>query len=472
LYREVGTNIIKEGSPNATGTGDVSGPAGGVSDGDLVGFNGTGGKTIKKITTLPSGLTYTGLGTAAPKNVGDASGDVVMWKANGKLPFSLLSGTPTTLAGYGITDAYTKTQADSSYNAKITVYTFITGLFGGGTCSGYLKSDGTCDTPSAGTGTPGGASGNVQINANSKFGPANNLQDVAYVPVSLSEIAAGQQMIAIVLDGSNNPKKATTFNLTNASGNNHYACFDNSGNLVSDASCASALVALAKISGLGTNVATALAVAVGSAGAPVLLNGAGGTPSSMTGTNITGMPKLSSAVYGATTLAELMTVISNEGAGVETALGNAVNTAGGLRTDASSNTVTDASKTYSVQTPNANSNGWQLNNRGWDMVADASPQIVDGVAMTLNTGWVFTEMKTAAHLLSFRDSSGNAYYLDPSTNVVTGPFKNIYVNNAAAKRVWAIRTFSDPASTTGGLAWLLSMPGIVATVDSKFYGSN
>jgi len=44
------------------------------------------------------------------------------------------------------------------------------------------------------------------------------------------------------------------------------------------------------ISGLGTGVATALAVAVGSAGAPVLFNGAGGTPSSMVGSNISGIP--------------------------------------------------------------------------------------------------------------------------------------------------------------------------------------
>lgn len=44
------------------------------------------------------------------------------------------------------------------------------------------------------------------------------------------------------------------------------------------------------ISGLGTNVATALAVNVGTAGAPVVLNGAGGTPSSLTLTNATGYP--------------------------------------------------------------------------------------------------------------------------------------------------------------------------------------
>jgi hypothetical protein len=51
------------------------------------------------------------------------------------------------------------------------------------------------------------------------------------------------------------------------------------------------------ISGLGTNVATALAVNVGSAGAFVVLNGAGGTPSSLTLTNATGLP-LTTGVTG------------------------------------------------------------------------------------------------------------------------------------------------------------------------------
>lgn len=45
------------------------------------------------------------------------------------------------------------------------------------------------------------------------------------------------------------------------------------------------------ITGLGTGVATALAVNVGTAGAPVLFNGAGGTPSSITLTNATSLPK-------------------------------------------------------------------------------------------------------------------------------------------------------------------------------------
>jgi hypothetical protein len=51
------------------------------------------------------------------------------------------------------------------------------------------------------------------------------------------------------------------------------------------------------ISGFGTNVATALAVAVGSAGAPVVNGGVLGTPSSGTLTNCTGLP-ISSGVSG------------------------------------------------------------------------------------------------------------------------------------------------------------------------------
>lgn len=46
--------------------------------------------------------------------------------------------------------------------------------------------------------------------------------------------------------------------------------------------------AIATISGFGTGVATALAVNIGSAGATVLFNGAGGTPSSLTLTNASG----------------------------------------------------------------------------------------------------------------------------------------------------------------------------------------
>jgi hypothetical protein len=66
---------------------------------------------------------------------------------------------------------------------------------------------------------------------------------------------------------------------------------------------------------MGTGVATALGVNVGSAGAPVLFNGALGTPSSGTLTSATGLP--------------VSTGVSGLGTGVATSLAIATNAIGG-----------------------------------------------------------------------------------------------------------------------------------------------
>lgn len=58
--------------------------------------------------------------------------------------------------------------------------------------------------------------------------------------------------------------------------------------LITAASSITVTPAIGSVTGLGSNVLTALQVAVGSAGAFVTFNGAGGTPSSMTATNLTG----------------------------------------------------------------------------------------------------------------------------------------------------------------------------------------
>jgi len=72
------------------------------------------------------------------------------------------------------------------------------------------------------------------------------------------------------------------------------------------------------VSGLGTGVATALAVNTGSAGAFVVNGGALGTPSSGTLSSCSGLP--------------ISTGVSGLGTGVATALGNNVNTTGGTVT--------------------------------------------------------------------------------------------------------------------------------------------
>jgi hypothetical protein len=69
-------------------------------------------------------------------------------------------------------------------------------------------------------------------------------------------------------------------------------------------------VALSKITGLGTGIATALAINTGSAGAPVLFNGAGGTPSSITLTNATSYPAATETTSG---ISEVATQAETDG---------------------------------------------------------------------------------------------------------------------------------------------------------------
>ena len=81
----------------------------------------------------------------------------------------------------------------------------------------------------------------------------------------------------------------------------------NAKGLITAASQTACTPAVGSITGLGTGVATALGVNIGSAGAPVLFNGAGGTPTSLGLANATGLP--------------VSTGISGLGTGVATALG-------------------------------------------------------------------------------------------------------------------------------------------------------
>jgi hypothetical protein len=104
----------------------------------------------------------------------------------GSIDWSKITNTPTTLSGYGITDAYTKTEADNKFvpytgaNANvnlgsnnITANSFIKA---GGTSAQFLKADGSVDTSqyvpttrsiNAGTGLTGG--GNLSSDVNIAF---------------------------------------------------------------------------------------------------------------------------------------------------------------------------------------------------------------------------------------------------------------------------------------------------------------
>lgn len=125
-----------------------------------------------------------------------------------------------------------------------------------------------------GGGTPGGTSGQVQYNNAGSFGGFTVSGDAT---LNTSTGVATLATVNSNVGSFGSPTQAGVFTI-NAKG------------LITAASSATVTPAVGSITGLGTGVPAALAVAVGSPGAPVLFNGAGGTPSSLTLTNATGLP--------------------------------------------------------------------------------------------------------------------------------------------------------------------------------------
>lgn len=111
-------------------------------------------------------------------------------------------------------------------------------------------------------------------------------------------------------DGSANNTNAYTLATVNSnvgsfgSATQSLSATVNGKGLITAISAQTVTPAVGSITGLGTGVATALAVNVGSAGAPVLFNWAGGTPSSLVLTNATWLPT-AGLVDDAVTLAKM-----------------------------------------------------------------------------------------------------------------------------------------------------------------------
>jgi hypothetical protein len=173
------------------------------------------------------------------------------------------------------------------------------------------------------------------------------------------------------------------------------------------------------VSGLGTGVATALAVNVGTAGSPVVNGGVLGTPSSGTLTNATGLP--------------ISTGISGLGTGVATALAVNVGTAGapvingGVLGTPSSGTVTNLTGTASI------------NINGTVGATTAST----GAFTTLTTSSTVTLNGGTANGVAFLDASkvlttGSALTFDGTT--LTSTQTNAFTPNA---------TFVQTASVSG-----------------------
>ena len=179
------------------------------------------------------------------------------------------------------------------------------------------------------------------------------------------------------------------------------------------------------VSGLGTGIATALAVNTGSAGAPVLFNGAGGTPSSLTLTNATGLP----VAGGGTGLATITSNALIKGNGTGAMI------VSGVSIDSSNNISTAGSGSFGV----GSAVGGAI-----DLGQGTLPSIVANnvsiVAPTLVTGYEIVMPGAAATGL---------FHLSNSSNVVTGSISAVVSADLNITTTTCTNQFLTAISATG-----------------------
>ena len=239
--RETRSSILDRRSVTRTTTGSGTGSVTSVTaSGGSTGLSFTGGPITSSGTltlggTLAIGSGGTGIATAP------AYGEVLLGDGSGGYVLTATSSLGITGGGGGGGVTSLAQTYGSAQTGAITLATSTAATFNGLTISNSITNSGGTFTfaPNSITGTLDNA------------GLTNS--SVSYGGVSLS------------LGGSD---ATPAFNLADATG----------------------LPISTGVSGLGTGVAAALGINIGSAGAPVLFNGALGTPSSGTLTNATGLP--------------------------------------------------------------------------------------------------------------------------------------------------------------------------------------
>jgi hypothetical protein len=176
----------------------------------------------------------------------------------------------------------------------------------------------------------------------------------------------------------------------------------NAKGLITAASSTTITPAVSSIAGLGADVATALAVNVGSTGAPVVLGGAGGTPSSITLTSGTGLP-LATGVTG-------VLPVANGGTGT---------TAPGLVAGAN----VSISGTWPNQTISASGDGGGFN--------PASPGAIGGTTAGAGS---FTALSASTSLLLPNTAGSAARHLYTNANTLryrdSGNVERLLLNSA------------------------------------------
>ena len=248
-----------------------------------------------------------GLGTAATRDVGQAANNVAIFSANdtfGSLSIQVIGGQVSAFSNFQLGINSTLIYGASVNDVTLTCpNTSGTLALLSQVGDRYLTSSTTSNTVSNGAKTFTVGTG-LAYTPTQDITIVNDAAHHMHAAVTTYNSTTGELVVDVNSHTGTGTYTAWTVNvggissaviptdgatgtvLTKASSTNY------------DAVWSTPSVAVGSITGLGTGVATALAVNVGSAGAPLVFNGAGGTPSSITLTNATGYPAATTTTAG------------------------------------------------------------------------------------------------------------------------------------------------------------------------------
>jgi hypothetical protein len=259
---------------------------------------GTTGQVLAKVSSTNYDDAWVTLGTAATRNVGQTAGNVLE-----------LSGQSTILVGGGGWRGRIQLY-DDSLESNVEIFTSSGTLVVNGVplVSSSSLGTGVSTALAINVGTAGAAVVNGGALGTPSSGVGTNLTALNASNLSSGTVAAAR-MPALTGDITTSAGAVAT---TLATVNTNTGAFGsataapsftvNAKGLITAASTNTITPAVGSITGLGTGVATALAINVGTAGSAVVNGGALGTPSSGTVTNLTGTASINiNGTVGATT---------------------------------------------------------------------------------------------------------------------------------------------------------------------------